>query len=40
MTKIKFKDLNNWLKAVVIAGWIAIGYWAIVFLIAFVIELI
>lgn len=27
MEKIKFKDLNKWLKVLVVFGWTALGYW-------------
>lgn len=36
----KFKDLSNWLKLAVITAYFALGYWALVFVIAFISEIV
>jgi hypothetical protein len=34
--KIRYKDLSNWLKAIVVAVWVMGGIWAISFLVGFI----
>jgi len=36
MNKIKFKDLSNWLKVLVIFGWGMLSIYALAFLIGFI----
>lgn len=38
--KIKFKDLSNWLRLAIIAGWFTVAYFVIFFMVGFIMGIV